>query len=161
MMDLREAKECLDEFSTSIRAGCATPSNKVPKGYLAEKIIGRNDKQIAQIQELQQESVKLSIHLHDAIVDDPGNFDDFSIDFRAVLTALRENELARMHAAEAVGQFVKATADEANKGPKRNATAEAIRRFEFNEHLMTPEERQAFIQEFGEGTSTHGASPKP
>jgi hypothetical protein len=112
MMDLREAKVCLEEYCVSLANTCGMLKPKVAEGKLGEAIEKLNDKLLAMLEAQVKEALVLSIMIredmnerHERMVDFPGEWAD-------VLVALNQLSLATDSAAETRTEYLRLVAVE-------------------------------------------------
>jgi hypothetical protein len=136
MMDLREAKACLDEYWVSLANICGMIKPIVAEGKLREAIGKLNESLIETLNAQIKEALVLSIMIreemtarHERMLDFPGEWAD-------VLVALNQLSLATDRAAEAREEFLRKAAVKETK--IANPVSEAIREYKrTHAHLFT------------------------
>lgn len=136
MMDLREAKACLDEYRISLATTCEMLKPNVAEGELGEAIGKLNDSLIAMLNTHVKEALVLSIMIwrqmnaiHEQMVDFPDEWAD-------LLVALNQLKLTTDKAAEARAEYLRKAAEKETE--IANPVVEAIREFRrTHAHLFT------------------------
>jgi hypothetical protein len=136
MMDLREAKACLDEYRISLATTCEMLKPNVAEGELGEAIGKLNDSLIAMLNTHVKEALVLYIMIwrqmnarHEQMVDFPDEWAD-------LLVALNQLKLATDRADEAQAEYLRKAA--ALGTEIANPVVEAIRKFkQTHAHLFT------------------------
>ena len=127
MMDLREAKACLDEYSVSLATTCAMLKPNVAQGELGETIEKLNGSFIKTLDVHIREAVKLCIIIQRGMNARRERMLDFTREEADVLVALDRLRLATNKAAEARAEYLRKAAVKETETPNR--VAEAIKEF--------------------------------
>ena len=109
MMDLREAKACLDEYRISLATACEMLRPTVAEGELGEAIGELNDTLIAMLNTHVKEARILSIMIWEQINATHEQIVEFPDELADLLVALNQLKLATDRAAEVREEYLRKT----------------------------------------------------